>query len=107
MTQIKKQPKSNGPAQIDVRALQKARELFRVVGHPQRMKIMQHIEKEKEVPVNQIYGALGYEQSITSQHLRELREVGAVTTRREGKKIFYSLDADKFAKINSSLAILN
>ena len=52
------------------------------------MKIMGFIDKNKNVHVNKIYNTLGLEQSITSQHLRILRNADLVKTKREGKFIF-------------------
>jgi DNA-binding transcriptional ArsR family regulator len=47
------------------------------------------------------------EQSITSQSLQYLRNVGAVKTEREGKKIYYSLNEEKFAAIDKAVELLS
>ena len=73
------------------------------LAHPLRMKIMGFIDKNKNVHVNKIYNTLGLEQSITSQHLRILRNADLVKTKREGKFIFYSLNYDKIAKVLSMM----
>jgi ArsR family transcriptional regulator len=72
--------------------IEKAADLLRAVAHHLRLKIIKLIHEKKEVNVNVIYKALQIEQSITSAHLRILRGVDAVIARRDGKKIYYSLN---------------
>lgn len=59
------------------------------------MQILEFIDLNKSVNVNKIYAALHLEQSITSQHLRILRQAGIVRTFRDGKFIFYFVDYEK------------
>ncbi|MBA3648598.1 MAG: helix-turn-helix transcriptional regulator [Chitinophagales bacterium] len=65
---------------------------IKALAHPLRLEIIGFIEKFGEINVNKIYRSLKLEQSITSQHLKILRSAELVKTRREGKKIFYSLN---------------
>ena len=75
--------------------IEKAAELLKAVSQPLRFKILNVINEKKEVNVNVIYNTLKIEQSIISQHLKMLREVEAVITRRDGKKIYYTINYDK------------
>lgn len=75
--------------------LDKASAILRALSHPVRLKILEFIDKSKNINVNKIYAALKLEQSITSQHLRILRDAEIVKTAREGKFIIYSLNYDK------------
>lgn len=69
------------------------------------MRILAFIDRHAAVNVNKIYNTLQLEQSITSQHLKILREVGIVQTERDGKYILYKID---YAKLGDSiLAIRN
>jgi DNA-binding transcriptional ArsR family regulator len=70
-------------------------DILRALAHPLRMQILEYIDKSKSVNVNKIYTSLGLEQSITSQHLRILRQAGIVTTDRVGKFIYYLVDYDR------------
>lgn len=88
---------------VYVSHLERAAEVMRALAHPLRMKIMGFIDKNKVVNVNKIYNTLGLEQSITSQHLRILRSVNLVKTKRDGKFIFYSLDYDTLGKVLKSM----
>ena len=82
-------------AKVDIDHLQTSSEVLRAVAHPLRMKILEFIDRNEEINVNKIYNTLGLEQSITSQHLRILRQVNLVHTEREGKYIHYSINYDK------------
>lgn len=81
--------------EFDTVKIEKAAELLRAVAHHLRLKIIKLIHEKKEVNVNVIYNTLKIEQSITSQHLKILRGVDVVIARRDGKKIFYSINYDR------------
>ena len=83
--------------------LDTATELLRAIAHPLRLAIIQFIDQKKLINVNKIYNTLKLEQSITSQHLRILRNVGLVDTKREGKFIYYSLNYDKIEQVNVAI----
>ena len=74
-------------------------ELMRALAHPLRLRILAFIDRHGTINVNKIYGALKIEQSITSQHLRILRNAGVLRAERDGKFIFYSLDKERLAQI--------
>ncbi len=80
-----------------------ASELLRAITHPLRLQIIAFIDSEKLINVNKIYNTLKLEQSITSQHLRILRQVDLVDTKREGKYIYYSLNYDKMEQVNNAI----
>jgi DNA-binding transcriptional ArsR family regulator len=64
--------------------------LLRALGQPARVRILQGIG-EGEACVCHLEALLGLRQAYISQHLMALRDQGLVTTRREGKFIFYRL----------------
>ncbi len=66
--------------------------LMRALAHPLRLKILEYIDDKGETSVNKIYHTLQIEQSITSQHLKILRLAGVVQGRRDGKKVFYTIN---------------
>jgi DNA-binding transcriptional ArsR family regulator len=88
--------------QLDLASVKAAYQRIRALAHPLRLSMIQFIDKHGEINVNKIYHQLKLEQSITSQHLRILRTARLVTTRRDGKRIYYSVDYDA---INELLAI--
>lgn len=83
--------------------LQSATELLRAIAHPLRMQILAFIDEKKVINVNKIYNTLKLEQSITSQHLRILRNANLVETRRDGKFIYYSVNYGKVEIVNNAI----
>jgi DNA-binding transcriptional ArsR family regulator len=79
--------------------LQDSSEVLRALAHPLRMKILEFIDKHKTINVNKIYNSMKLEQSITSQHLKILRETEVVITEREGKFILYSVNYAKLTTV--------
>ena len=71
--------------------LETSAEVLRALAHPLRMRILEFIDQNDMINVNRIYSSLQLEQSITSQHLRILRQAGLVETERRGKFIHYRL----------------
>lgn len=94
---------STNDTTIDQQGLKISAEVLRALAHPLRMKILEFIDRNKEINVNKIYSTLDLEQSITSQHLRILRSAGLVETERNGKFIYYSLRYGKL--INTKEAV--
>lgn len=80
-----------------------AASILRAFAHPLRIKLLSYIHTNDKINVNKIYTALELEQSITSQHLRVLRDVGLVLTIREGKFVYYQLNYSKIEHIANSL----
>jgi len=78
--------------EFQTQKIEKAAELLKAVAHPLRFTLLKLINEMKEVNVNVLYKTLNFEQSVTSQHLKILRGVGVVKTRRDGKKIYYSIN---------------
>jgi ArsR family transcriptional regulator len=68
--------------------------LLRAIAHPLRISMMNFIMVHQPVKVHDIHTELNLEQSITSQHLRILRDAGVVHTSRDGKNIYYHIKSD-------------
>ena len=64
---------------------------FKAFGDPSRLKILQLLSS-REMTVGQIVRAVGLSQPTISRHLAILREAEIVTDRREGQRVYYSLD---------------
>ena len=65
-------------------------ELYKVMANAKRLEILNAIVN-KEATVNELSKMLGTRKSNTSQHLAYLRYVGLVTTRRQGKNVYYKI----------------
>lgn len=68
-------------------------ELMRVMGHPVRLEIVTTLIPG-ERSVGDIESTTGITQPGLSQQLAVLRKAGLVTTRREAKQVFYSLNRE-------------
>lgn len=76
-------------------------DILKAIAHPVRLTMVNFIKINGEVNVNRIYNELKLEQSITSQHLRVLREADIVNTKRDGKYIHYSINIKQLAFIGT------
>lgn len=86
---------------IDSYNIKKASMVLRSLNHKLRQQILKIINEEKKITVTEIYVKLRLEQSVASQHLAILRKTGIVTTQREGKFIFYTIDQSRLDAIDS------
>ena len=89
--------------QIDVLQLKKSSMVIRALKHKLRQQILKLIHSKGSITVTEIYVKLRLEQSVASQHLAILRKPGIVNAKREGKKIFYSVNYSRLAEINKHI----
>ena len=83
---------------IDPQVLSKAAEVIKVVGHPDRLRILEVLEDGEEA-VGDIQELLDLPQAIVSQHLAKLRGWGIVEPRMEGPHVFYRIIEPKVKHI--------
>ena len=76
---------------IDAAALEGLTEIFRVLGDPTRLRILDALSRG-ELCVGDLAGQLAVTESAVSHQLRLLRSARIVRARRDGRMIFYSLD---------------
>jgi DNA-binding transcriptional ArsR family regulator len=93
--------------EIDTLQLKKAALVLRAINHPLRQQIMQLLHKNEKMAVTALYVKLRLEQSVASQHLAILRRVGFVSTEREGKQVFYSVNYARLADVTKHAKALN
>lgn len=85
---------------INFHNLKKAALVLRSLNHKLRQQILALIETEKKITVTEIYVRMRLEQSVASQHLAILRRAGIVTTQRDGKFIYYTVNHKRIDEIN-------
>ena len=85
---------------IDNQQLKKGSLVIRALKHKLRQQILKLIHDKGEIAVTDIYVKLRLEQSVASQHLAILRKPGIVITKRDGKKIYYSVNYKRLQEIN-------
>ncbi|NIY96738.1 helix-turn-helix transcriptional regulator [Salipiger sp. HF18] len=70
----------------------------KTLAHEGRLMILCHLGSG-ERSVGELESLLGIRQAAVSQMLARLREEGLVSTRREGKTIFYSLATEDTSRV--------
>lgn len=75
---------------------------LKTLAHSGRLMILCHLGTG-ERSVSELEDLLQQRQAAVSQMLARLREDGLVTTRREGKTVYYSLSDDKTSAVISLL----
>lgn len=75
--------------------------LFKVLGHPARIAILQHIINQHACICNDLVEELGLAQATISQHLKELKNIGIIQGTIEGKSVCYCIDEKKWKAIQS------
>ncbi|MDO4432764.1 MAG: metalloregulator ArsR/SmtB family transcription factor [Aerococcaceae bacterium] len=73
--------------------------ILKLLAHPIRFSIAVILQKNGTMNVGTIQQTLDLPQSSVSQHISKMREAGLVETRREGTKIFYSLQNEVAKKL--------
>lgn len=76
----------------DLKQLKTEGKKLGVISHPLRLSILEYIRKNEPVFVSQIYKDLQIEQSVTSSQLGYLRKAGFLDTKRDGKRVYYSIN---------------
>lgn len=70
------------------------REVLDALCDATRVKIVQALSADNTLAAGDLAHVIGRSRSNTSQHLKVLREVGAIVGQREGNVVRYSLAAD-------------
>ncbi len=76
---------------LDVTKLEMAASKLRAIAHPMRIAIIDLLNDKGKLNVTEIYSHLDIEQAAASHHLNILKNKGVLSSRRQGKKIYYSL----------------
>lgn len=81
------------PEQIEDRDLERTAELFRALGDPARLRLLERLYRAERC-VSDLAQEMEEGLSTVSQRLKVLRAEGLVNRRRDGKHIFYCLADD-------------
>jgi ArsR family transcriptional regulator len=80
-----------------------AAQLHKILGNPVRMRISRILAEDGAMHVGAICERLGMAQPSISHHLALLKVAGVVDTRREGKRVYYSLHPDTRGRLAATL----
>jgi ArsR family transcriptional regulator len=86
---------SHAPAHLDT---DRAARLFHALSDGTRLAILQRLRFGEQCVCN-LTDALDAAQSRLSFHLKVLKDAGLVTDRREGRWMYYTLDAEALAAV--------
>lgn len=78
----------------------------KVLGHPARIAILQHLLKQNACVCGGLVEELGLAQATISQHLRELKDAGLITGTVEGTSVCYCIESKAWAKAEAAFAKL-
>jgi DNA-binding transcriptional ArsR family regulator len=84
----------------------KAALVLRAINHPLRQQMLRLLHQNMQMTVTSLYVKLRLEQSVASQHLAILRKAGLVSTSRQAKFIFYSVNYQRLDQIHTIAAQL-
>jgi len=75
---------------------------FKALANEERIEIIKLLKKNGEMFAQDIERHFYLEQSTTSHHLNMLKKAGITQSRKEGRKVFYSINADSIKLILDS-----
>lgn len=97
---------SENSLNINYYNVKKASLVLRSLNHKLRQQIIKIINDSGKLAVTEIYVKLRLEQSVASQHLAILRKAGIVTTKRDGKFIYYTINKKRVEAIDEFVSKL-
>lgn len=78
----------------------------RVLGHPARVAILQHMLKQNSCICGGLVEELGLAQATISQHLRELKDAGLIKGTVEGTSVCYCIEQKTWSKAQTAFNTL-
>jgi ArsR family transcriptional regulator, arsenate/arsenite/antimonite-responsive transcriptional repressor len=72
---------------------------FKALANEERIEIVKLLKKNEEMYAQDIERRFYLEQSTTSHHLNMLKRAGITKARKEGRKVYYSINYDSFKEI--------
>lgn len=79
--------------------------MFKALGHPARIAILQYILKQNACICNDLVEELGLAQATISQHLKELKNAGLIKGNIEGTSVCYCIDEKVWLKFKKELNV--
>jgi len=79
-------------------------DMLMTISQVNRLQIICLLNATGELCVCDIIESIQLKQSLVSHHLNVLKDIGLLGTRREGKKIYYSLEQEIYKKIKKDFS---
>lgn len=77
--------------------------ITKVLGHPARIAIIQHISQNEYCNCNDLVKATGLAQPTVSQHLSEIKRINLLLQKSQGKNTFYAINVDLLNKYRRTI----
>jgi ArsR family transcriptional regulator len=77
--------------------------IAKVLGHPARIAILQHVAATKGCVCGDLVLEIGLAQATISQHLKELKNIGIIQGTIEGTSVCYCINTARWLEIKSAL----
>ncbi len=74
-------------------------EIAKAMSHPARVHILEYLSKMKECSFTEIYFELPIAKATVSQHLKELKLHGLITSYSDGLKVIYQINQKKLDEV--------
>lgn len=78
--------------------------LAKVLGHPARIAIIEHVLKTEGCICGELVNEIGLAQPTISQHLRELKSVGLIKGSIDGTKVCYCINGPVWQEVQDLLS---
>ncbi len=78
--------------------------MARVLGHPARIAILEHLLKLDSCINSDLVQELGLAQATISQHLKELKNIGLIKGTVEGTSMCYCIDPEKWTSLKNQFS---
>ena len=86
-----KTKKENKRAGLSMERLTRMTETLKLLAHPQRLKIIDILDRNGASPVYWIADELGLASAATSQHLNQMKRAGLIAAERHGREVRYAV----------------
>lgn len=80
--------------------------LCRALGDVMRLRIIRQLADEREVSVSDLADRLVISQPLASWHLRILRRASILSTRKDGRQVYCSLDRGRVSEFQDAIGDL-
>ena len=83
----------------DLKTFEKAARMLKAVAHPIRIKIINCLIKKEKLSVGTIQSKLNISQSMTSQHLASLKNIGVLGCEKQANICYYYIENRSVLKL--------
>jgi len=78
-------------SELSMDLLERMAGALKILAHPCRLKLIEVLQREGDLPVHTIMERLQMPQATISQHLNQMRRGGLVQAVRKGKEVWYEI----------------